>query len=33
MKADQSFDFETEPKIELTITGTDKGGLTDTQDR
>ena len=31
IKANQSFDFESEPIIELTVTGTDQGGLTDTQ--
>jgi len=31
VKADQSFDFETEPAVEVTITATDRGGLTDTQ--
>ena len=31
VKANQSFDFETEPTVDLTITGTDKGGLTHTQ--
>ena len=31
VKADKSFDYETEPSVDLTITATDKGGLTDTQ--
>ena len=31
VKAGQSFDFETEPKIELTVTGTDEGGLSDSR--
>ena len=31
VKADQSFDFETEPAVEVTITATDRSGLTDTQ--
>ena len=29
MKAGESFDFETEPNIELTLTGTDEDGLSE----